>query len=473
MLANDPSRITAASVVRAPVTLSLSRRAERFPDRTAVVDISEERLYAPAETISEERLTYGDLSTLADWAGARLSGLDIDPGDTVCLVSRNRVLSLALLFACRRLGATLAPISHLLTPVTVERPFDAIDPELVVAEPAQRDLVRSIPFDRSVTLEELATVSPEADWRDESDASNPLLCLHGDGGQPVAGFSARTLEWNCITALVTWGITQDDVAPLVAPLSTPDGLIRVALPLLYAGGRLLLDRAFDPGDALTAIAAENATLLAGRTPALRDLAAEPAFDDAIGSIERVIADSTVEDDVLEPYREVSGTAPGTDSDAENGNGNGNKSERRNTNTSRIAVSRAYGRLECPTVLAQSVERNRETPDGERADAQSVPGAVGRPVLDCRVRLVDAGDAELEGAGTGRLQVTGPIVADERAPPVGSESKADTRAETEREHEAVESDATDADSSAAGRFVDGWFDTGQPFARDEDGRYVRR
>lgn len=446
------------------MTLSLSRRADRFPDRTAVVDISEERLYAPAETVHENRVSYAGLSTLADWTASRLSALGIEAGDTVCLVSRNRVVSLALLFACRRLGATLAPISHLLTPVTVEHPFDVIDPELVVAEPAQRDLVRSIPFDRSVTLETVADVEPDENWKGQTtDAAHPLLLLHGDGGRPVAAFSERTLEWNCITAAVTWGLSQDDVVPLTTQLSAPDGLVRVALPLLYAGGRLLLDRAFDPGDALTAIADENATLLAGRTAAFRDIAAEPTFDEAIESVDRAIPDATVADAELDPYREQ-----------------------------RIAVTRAYGRLECPTALAESVEDAAE---------QAGESTVGRPVLDCRVRLVDDDGAVLEGSGTGRLQVSGPVVADSRVSAreaddpsrdewgIGDRTNErgedsvddeDERGDTGAVGDAnvrTDDDNDDADRneepSVSGQFVDGWFDTGDSFHRDDDGVYSRR
>lgn len=391
----------------------------RFPDRTAVIDISEERLYAPAETIHEDRITYDGLSTLTDWLGARLAGFGIETGDTVCLVSRNRVTSLALLFACRRLGATFAPISHLLTPVTVERPFDALDPELVVAEPAQRDLVRSIPFDRSVTLPDLTDVEPTDRWSTDPDASRTLLALHGDDGRPVATFSARTLESNCIAAILTWGFSQDTVAPIPTRLSAPDGLVRLALPVLYAGGRLLLDRAFDPGDALTAMAAENATHLSGRTSVFRDLAADAdnAFAAAFESVRCVLPDATVDAALLDPYRDRG-----------------------------IPVSRVYGVLECPTILAGSAVGSggfAETGD-ERGAGEAAAGApIGRPILDCRVRLVGSDGTVVAGAGSGTLEVTGPVVADGH---LGGEA-------------------------AGSQPADQWVDTGQSFERDEHRRYA--
>ncbi|QLK24541.1 AMP-binding protein [Natrinema zhouii] len=409
------------------VTLSLARRAERFPDRTAVVDISEQRLYAPAETIHEERVSYGELSTIAERTTERLSTLDVGPGDTVCLLTRNRVAALALFFACRRLGATFAPISHLLTPASVERPFDVLEPELVVSEAAQRDLVRSIPFDRSVTLEELSeTDRDDVDTEERPSMENPLLALHGETGRPVAGYSPDAIEHNCTTGVAAWGLAANDVVPLTAPLSTPAGLVRVALSVLYAGGTLLLDRAFDPGDALTAIEQEGATLLPGRETVLRDLAAESGFEDAVGSLERAICGAPVGDDVVAAYRDCG-----------------------------VPVARVYGRLECPTALSQ-----RFADDSSSADDES---GVGRPVPDCRARLVDDDGAVFEGAADGTLQLSGPMVAD------GYVDAAGTNDENWYEPAEIESREYD-ESGDRGRFTDGWFDSGERFRRDASGSY---
>lgn len=482
MLASDSPSLTEASGIDGPVTLSLARRAARFPDRTAVVDISEERLYAPAETVHEDRVSYGALSRLAELTASRLEARGIDAGDTVCLVTRNRVASLALLFACRRLEATLAPISHRLTPVTVERPFETLEPDLVVAEAAQRDLVRSIPFDRTVTLSELAetdssssgdsdgdsgdggttTPGPETgDPRvgdDQTESGRPLLCLHGQGGRPVVAYTARTLEWNCIAAMTTWGLSRDDVVPLVTPLSAHDGLVRTALPVLYVGGRLLLDRAFDPGDTLTAIESADATLLAGRTAAFRDIAAESDFSAAVDSLERAVPDASVPDDVLAPYRDRG-----------------------------ISVTRTYGRLECPIAFGRAV-RTADADDGgaDAADGTDA-GNAGPPVLDCRARLLDTDDSEdadatvREGATEGRLELSGPVLAEGYvdADAVASDASdasdaADAVGTRTTEHEVVIEDRTnehDDDTAPRGRFADGWFDTGEAVRRTENGEYV--
>ncbi|MFU8867091.1 AMP-binding protein [Natronococcus sp.] len=409
----SPYATTALAAEDADVTLSLARRAERFPDRTAIVDASEDRLHAPAETVHEDRVTYAELSRIAGRLAGALEDRGVDPGDTVCLVTRNRVASLALVFACRRLGATLAPISHRLTPATVTRPFEVLEPAVVVAEAAQRDLVRSIPSDRTVTLEELAAADASAvDAGTERGDDAPLLAIHDESGESVATFLSETLEWNCIDAVLEWGLSREDSGFVLDPLSTADGLFRTALPVLYAGGRLLLDRAFDPGDTLAAIDESGVTVVSGRRAPIRELAIDENAG-ALAGLERAICDHTVEEASVETLLEHG-----------------------------VAVSRAYGTPACPTATTRTVSGPT---DGE---------AIGKPVLDCDARLVDDEGAVLEGETTGRLQLSGPVVADEYATP------ADDR------------DGSEAASSETLGFVDGWLDTGERFRRSDDGSYRR-
>lgn len=420
------------------MTLPLARRAERFPDRTAIVDISEERLYAPAETVTEDRVTYAELSRITAQTVGALRERGVEPGDTVCLITRNRIASLALLFACHRLGATLAPISHRLTPATVKRPFEALEPTLVVAEAAQRDLVRSIPFDRAVTLADLENTNSESEdgtTAEESAAETPLIAFHGKPGRPVVVFTANALERNCITATVTWGISSNDSAIVLDPLSTPDGLVRAALPLLYVGGTLLLDRAFDPGDTLTAIDNYDVTTVTGRGSPIHDLVANENAD-ALAGLERAICDSSVGPDDLDAI---------LDHD--------------------VSTFRVYGRLECPTAMSQTVSET-----GPQM-------GVGRPVLDCQARLVDDEGTVLEGAADGTLQLSGPVLADEYVNAAGTGDSGGSR---EMKQERGSSEGTNQRESTqpgtrtdeGGRFVDGWLDTDDRFRRDADGVYYR-
>ncbi len=84
--------------------------------------------------------------------------------------------------------------------------------------------------------------------------------------------------------------------------------------------------------------------------------------------------------------------------------------------------------------------------------------------DCRVRLVDGHGDVLESATTGRLQVSGPVVADGY---VNAADFVDDEVDV-----AADADPTRADPDVeAGRFVDGWFDTGETVHRDDRGYYT--
>ncbi len=67
-------------------------------------------------------------------------------------------------------------------------------------------------------------------------------------------------------------------------------------------------------------------MLAGRKIAFRNLAAETSFATAVDSLELAIPDRSVSAEILEPYRDRG-----------------------------IHISRAYGRLECPTGLCQPTD----------------------------------------------------------------------------------------------------------------------
>lgn len=395
------------------MTLSLERRAALWGTRTAVVDVNADR-----------RVSYDDLESEADAIARRLAALGVEPGDPVAVVSRNRVETLALFFAVRRLGAILAPVSHRLTPATVEGPLETVDPEVVVHEAAQRDLVREVPDDRTHTFEDLGRHEGEAYERVDRDPEDSLLYLHatGETDRPPVGASSadttgeagdesersgaslaedprtasrvvdvpeRTVEWNCITAVAAWGLGKDDCAPALLPLSDADGLHRLVLPLLYVGGRVVLLRAFDPEDALAAVAGESATafeegataLFAGATE-YRELVECEGFETTdFGSVELIASRSPLPADVREA---LARQAP---------------------------LVRTYGRVETgPNDLYRPPESTIDDPPDRDCVGRSVTDCVGRPFPDCEARIVSEDGESLPEGEVGDLEFRGPVTA---------------------------------------------------------------
>ncbi|WP_135853427.1 class I adenylate-forming enzyme family protein [Halorussus salinus] len=373
------------------MTLSLERRAALWGDRLAVVDASADR-----------RVSYADLESEADAMARRLSALGVGPGDPVAVVSRNRIETLALLFAVRRLGGIFAPVSYRLTPATVEEPLETIDPEVVVHEPAQRDLVRELPDERTHSFEELgrhegeeyerADGASEGSDRDsgrtDRDAEESLLYLHTDpsddreDGVRVVDYPARAVEWNCVTAAAGWGLGRDDCAPALLPFSDADGLLRFVLPLLYVGGRVALLRAFSPDDALATVAEEGATALFAGATEYRELVADETFGATdFAGVEWVAARSPLPADARE---ELARRAP---------------------------VVRTYGRVETgPNALLVPPERGASAggPGASERGGPDDADRVGRPFPDCEVRIAnDEGMPVAEGEA-GELRFRGAV-----------------------------------------------------------------
>ncbi|MCO8242740.1 MULTISPECIES: AMP-binding protein [unclassified Haladaptatus] len=245
------------------MSLASKRHADRWGDRTAIVD-------------GDERVSYAELAARVETAAGRLTALEVGHGDRVALVSRNRVEVLVFLFAVHRVGGVFAPVSHHLTPATVSEPMAQIDPDLVLFESAQRDLVRQFDarsfeeFDR-VTPSDVQSVEWDGSRKDELDTA---LLVHTEDGTRVVSLSNRAVEWNCRAATAGWGLGRNDCTLTVRPLSLPDCLLGFALPLLTVGGRVVLRRAFDPADALFAIESHGVTCMEGGPTEFRELVDE-------------------------------------------------------------------------------------------------------------------------------------------------------------------------------------------------------
>jgi acyl-coenzyme A synthetase/AMP-(fatty) acid ligase len=421
------------------MTLAIDRRADLWGTRTAVV-----------EHQTGERVSYADLAVLIDDTAGRLAALGVGADDTIAVVSRNRIEVLALLFATRRLGAVFAPLPHRLTPATSEPAIEAVDPALVVHETAQRDLVGGIEADRRVSFEELDGVEGGDYERVERDPESPLWYLRTDellragrrravgdergqvdersdldreqvrqgtaagesrGGRTVV-VPERQAEWNCVSAAVAWGLGREDRAPILVPFASADGLLRLALPLLYVGGTVIVQRAADPADTLALVNGGMATRLFGSATVLRELSEVDGFADADWSVvDWVASGDPLDSDVVNAFR-VEG----------------------------VPVIRSYGRPEAgPNALFVPPEL---------ADGTEPHGAVGRPFPDAAVRIVGEDGEPVEPGVVGELHVGGRVVASGYL------------------------DSEDGGGSEGDEtFRDGWVATGESARRDPDSGLV--
>ena len=344
----------------------MAKRAPLWGERTAVVDIGE-----------EEVLTYSDLAERIEVATGRLAAWGVNPGDQICVLARNRLDVLAMLFGARRRGATLAPVSYRLAPETATKLVDRIDPELTVVEADFESHVTDVES-AVVGFDEYLSRHPERDVHGESDAAPLFLHTGGTTGVPkVVPITERQLEWNAITESVAWGLGDETVSVSVLPLFHTGGWNLLTLPTLYSGGKVVIMPEFDPGTTLECIEEHGATQLFAVAAIYRALADHPDFEETdFSTVEWVMSGGgPCPESVMKPYRERG-----------------------------LTFVQGYG-------LTEGGPNNLYFPP-ERDDTVKKSESVGKPFPDCDARIVDEDGTPIDGPGTGELELAGPVTAEE-------------------------------------------------------------
>jgi fatty-acyl-CoA synthase len=244
----------------------IERHAERSPSRPALLD-------------DERRLDFAALHERILRAAGALRDAGLAPGERIALVAGNRSAYLEALFAAARLGAIAVPINARLVAREIRTLLSDCVPRALLCEPALEPVVRAAldglpgappailrcggpddPWERALStarpFEPCAPAPPE----------RPMLILYTSGttGHPKGALlpERKTLA-NSRNAEIFFGLSPDDRVLVALPLFHSFGLKILSLPTLYAGGRVVLRRAFDPAAVWDDVGREGITFFGG------------------------------------------------------------------------------------------------------------------------------------------------------------------------------------------------------------------
>jgi fatty-acyl-CoA synthase len=387
----------------------VARRAERSPDAVALVD-------GPTRA----RTSYAELDEHVGARADRLAALGVGHGDRVALLGENSPAYLEWLFAAARLGAITVPVNMRLA---------APEVAYVLADSGAGVLVRSTVFapladaacgelDEAPVLVELGE-APDGPGRREPEpgagrGAEPCVIMYTSGttGRPKgAVLTHDNMLWNAVNMLSAGpGIASTDVTIAAAPLFHIGALGLSALPLLYAGGTVVVVPAFDPAGFLDLLAAEGVTTQFLVPSMWAALTRVPDLGDRSFPALRWA---------------ISGGAPCPVTVIERFLGLG------------WTFTEGFGMTELsPSALFL-----------ETADVVTHAGSVGRPFLHVDARLVDEAGAEVGVGEVGELVLRGPTVF------AGYWNRPEETAEAFRD---------------SGQHADRWFHSGDLGVRDEHG-----
>jgi fatty-acyl-CoA synthase len=393
----------------------LGKRATLSPNKVALI-----------EAATGREITYREWNEKATQTARFLqSAFGVQKGDRVAILAKNSTDYLDVWMACAKLGAILQNLNWRLSVRELITLVHDASPTVLVYGPAFQDETTSLQRECTKVAHWIALDTPLRPedhpfaLRDESPASLPdqptlhpddpwVLCYTGGStGLPKGAIlSHGNVLANAINTVMSWGLDQNDIAVLNAPLFHTGGLNVFTSPLVYAGGTSIVCESFDVEQLFELIKEAGVTVFFG-VPTMFILMQEPPLWETadFSRIKLVISGGApCPLPVFEAFW------------AKN-----------------IEFKTGYGLTEAgPNTFWLPSEH-----------VQDKPGAVGVPLMHINVKVVDAEGQALEANQVGELLIQGPHV---------------TQGYWNRPE------------ATAAALHDGWLHTGDLAMFDEDGYY---
>ncbi|MGD8406595.1 MAG: long-chain fatty acid--CoA ligase [Anaerolineales bacterium] len=394
----------------------LSKRATLTPNREALYDLH-----------TGQRYTFANLNERANRAANFLrEKYDVQKGDRVSILAQNCLPFVDLLFGLGKIGAIFAPLNWRLTARELTYIVNDLQPKVLICGPEYMSVLDEmrgeIDVDYYISLEgaEINEAEDYDEMLEQASASEPerplleaddgycILYTSGTTGKPKGAILPhRQVLWNAINTVISWGLSENDISPILTPMFHSGGLFVFLVPLFYAGGRIVLARNFDPEESLKVIMEEKCTVILGVPTLFQVWMNSPIFAEA---------------DFSHVHFFISGGAPCPPKLIEDW-----------SRIKGVTMRQGYGLTEVGVNCFSMTDE----------DALRKAGSVGKPIFHSQMRLVDTEGKEVPQGETGELVISGPTVC----------------AGYWRNPEATEE-----------ALVNGWFHTGDMARQDEEGYY---
>ena len=399
----------------------LTRRTRLTPDREALLDV-------PG---GNKRYTYRELNDRACRVANYLrDSLGVKKGDRVGIIAQNGVHYVDLMYGLAKIGAILVPFNWRLKPLELEYVANDCSPVAIICAPDFADLLAATKpkldckrfislggarIDATCAYEDmLAKGSPSEPERPaDLGEDDPLFILYTSGTtgkSKGAVIPHRQVLWNAVNTVISWGLNEDDVAPVFTPLYHAGALFIFLTPLFYCGGRIIIEAGFDPDRAIELIRRERCTVVLGVPTLFRLWYDCASFNTADFSSVRFFVNggAAIPTDLMEDWRREK----------------------------KVVFRQGYGLTE---VGVNCMSMTNE-------ESVKYAGSVGKPIFHSEIRLLDETGREVAPNVPGEICIKGPTTC------LGYWNNP---------------------AATAAALVDGWFHTGDMAVRNEEGYiYIR-
>ncbi|MGN4125189.1 AMP-binding protein [Lysinibacillus sphaericus] len=217
------------------------KRASLTPTRLALINLE-----------TNEQWTYRQLTTeIAKWSHF-FERQNLQQGSRVAIFARNNIVLFAILFACGLRGLIYVPLNWRLSLEELNHIMADATPSLLLYDEGI-----SCPLTcenrQSIQQRIEPAASPSVT---QMDMNAPWLMIYTGGTTGKAKgvvLSFDSVNWNAINTIISWGLREDDCTLNYMPMFHTGGINALCIPLLMAGGTVVIGDKFEAKNALVAI----------------------------------------------------------------------------------------------------------------------------------------------------------------------------------------------------------------------------
>ncbi|MGE7919779.1 class I adenylate-forming enzyme family protein [Viridibacillus sp. NPDC093762] len=228
------------------------KKAAITPKKTSLIDIATNRSW------SYKQLGY----EVKKWA-MFLKNCGLQKGDRVAVIAENRIDLFAILFACAIGGYIYVPLNWRLSHSELDYILDDCTPALILYEDQFMKLIANNPHMKAypITIEIVAEHFnvPTNNWN--SKDAWLMIYTGGTTGKPKGVvLSYDAINWNAFNTIISWNISSDDCTLNYMPLFHTGGLNALSIPILMAGGTVVIGNKFNPQEAIQSLNSYSTTI---------------------------------------------------------------------------------------------------------------------------------------------------------------------------------------------------------------------
>ena len=223
--------------------LWIAKRVRQTPHKFALIQIE-----------TNETWSYKQLMEHVNGWSSMFNNLQLQKGDRIAVLMENSIHSFAILFACRMNELIYVPLNHKLSSAELKFVLDDCTPKQLICDEAHEQRARLMMKNVMLVSNSKPKQNYIYEWRDEPSLPWLMIYTGGTTGKSkgvVLSYEAVTT--NAINTIISWGLNEQDCTLNYMPLFHTGGINALSLPILLAGGTVVIGQKFDPELAIRAL----------------------------------------------------------------------------------------------------------------------------------------------------------------------------------------------------------------------------